>query len=41
MAKYRYTIANVVPACIICNRAKSEMTLEEFQVWAKRVVSHL
>lgn len=34
-----YTIDNVVPACIICNRAKTNMTLEEFRAWLRRAAS--
>jgi hypothetical protein len=34
-----YTITNVVPACIICNRAKTNMTLEEFEAWLQRAYS--
>lgn len=32
-----YSKENVVPACKICNFAKSNMTLEEFRDWAVRV----
>lgn len=32
-----YFIENVVPACKICNRAKSDMDKEEFYSWVKRV----
>ena len=32
-----YTKDNVVPACKACNFAKSDMTLDEFVVWAKRL----
>lgn len=28
-----YTINNVVPCCKICNRAKSDLALQEFQNW--------
>lgn len=31
-----YVIENVVPACKICNFAKSNMTIEEFRDWAIR-----
>lgn len=34
-----YTIDNVVPACIICNRAKTNMTIEEFRAWLRRAAS--
>ena len=36
-----YTIDNVVPCCFTCNRAKSVMTLKEFELWAKRLYEHL
>ncbi|HEY4894768.1 MAG TPA: hypothetical protein VII01_01645 [Solirubrobacteraceae bacterium] len=32
-----YTIDNVVPACIVCNRAKTNMSAEDFLAWACRV----
>lgn len=32
-----YTLDNVTPACIICNRAKSDMTIVEFTAWVKRL----
>jgi len=32
-----YTMANIVPCCIHCNRAKNSMTLQEFKDWVKRV----
>lgn len=32
-----YTKSNVVPCCIKCNKAKLEMTTQEFQDWIKRV----
>lgn len=32
-----YTKSNVVPCCHPCNRAKSDMTLNEFQAWVLRV----
>jgi len=32
-----YTIDNVVPCCKICNYAKHNLTLKEFQEWAKRL----
>lgn len=34
-----YTIDNIVPACIICNRAKADMTIEGFYAWINRVFS--
>ena len=32
-----YTIDNVVPCCIHCNRAKNDFTLQEFKDWIKKV----
>lgn len=32
-----YTIENAVPCCRICNYAKSNMTLKEFQEWAIKI----
>lgn len=32
-----YTKSNVVPCCKVCNYAKSNMTIEEFRKWAKRL----
>tara|TARA_S200002703_G_scaffold159045_1_gene171246 strand:+ start:3060 stop:3620 length:561 start_codon:yes stop_codon:yes gene_type:complete len=32
-----YTIENIVPACKICNYAKSNMSIDEFASWAKRL----
>lgn len=34
-----YEIENVVPACKVCNFAKSNMTKQEFHAWAKRLAS--
>ncbi len=34
-----YTIANVVSCCPTCNVAKSDMTLQEFKAWVRRVYS--
>ena len=39
--KLGYTLTNIVPACIVCNRAKSDQTLEEFRSWVERVFSRL
>lgn len=36
-----YTIDNVVSCCKICNRAKSELTLQEFQNWIKRTYNKI
>lgn len=40
-----YTIGNVVPACVVCNRAKTDMTLEAFYewieaIWQRRFTTH-
>jgi hypothetical protein len=35
-----YHAANVVTACFICNRAKSNMTFQEFTEWIKRIIAH-
>jgi hypothetical protein len=32
-----YLLENCVPCCRVCNRAKSDMTLEEFKAWVARV----
>ena len=32
-----YSLDNVVPACIVCNRAKSDMPINEFIMWIKRL----
>jgi hypothetical protein len=31
---------NVVPCCFRCNRAKDDMTAEEFKVWLQRLTNH-
>ena len=36
-----YTEDNVVPCCKICNMAKNNLTLKEFQDWIKRVYSKI
>jgi 5-methylcytosine-specific restriction endonuclease McrA len=33
-----YTIANVVPCCTTCNRAKNNSTYADFQTWLDRIV---
>lgn len=35
-----YTIDNVVPCCIICNRAKNNLDYETFQNWIRSVAEH-
>lgn len=32
-----YRLTNVVPCCIVCNRAKSNLPVVEFEKWIKRV----
>lgn len=32
-----YTLDNVVPCCVVCNNAKSTLTLSEWEAWIKRV----
>ena len=34
-----YTIENTVPCCKICNYAKSNLTLKQFQEWAIKLGS--
>lgn len=36
-SKIGYTKNNCVPACKVCNFAKSNMLIEEFAAWAKRI----
>jgi hypothetical protein len=36
-----YVIGNVAPACIVCNRAKSNMSVEAFKAWLLRAASHI
>lgn len=36
-----YATDNVVPACIVCNRAKADMSREEFHAWVGRVYSRI
>lgn len=35
-----YTIENVVPCCLICNRAKNTMSVQEFREWIEKVYHH-
>jgi len=35
-----YTIDNVVPCCLTCNRAKNQKGYEEFRSWARRLYQH-
>lgn len=32
-----YTCDNVTPCCAVCNRAKTDLPLDEFIAWARRV----
>lgn len=34
-----YTTNNVVSCCLTCNRAKNNLSLEEFQKWIKRLIT--
>lgn len=36
-----YTLANSVPCCRHCNRAKMEMNLDEFKKWITKIYKHL
>lgn len=36
-----YTIDNTVPCCKVCNRAKMEMSYEDFREWVQRIYKHL
>jgi len=36
-----YCVGNVVPCCFVCNRAKSNLTLNEFQHWVYRLTSNM
>ncbi len=35
-----YSTENCVTSCGVCNKAKSTMTIAEFEVWLRRVVRH-
>jgi hypothetical protein len=35
-----YTISNTVPCCLICNRAKNNLTIERWLAWRRRFVAH-
>jgi len=35
-----YTLDNVVPACITCNRAKNNLSIQEWNNWIKRLIQH-
>jgi len=36
-SKKGYTLNNVVPCCRVCNRAKSDLNLQEFKDWIEKV----
>lgn len=40
-SKKGYERGNVFACCIRCNRAKSDMTLQEFEKWVEQVHQHL
>ena len=40
-SKLGYTIDNVVPCCVFCNRAKSDLTLEDFKEKLERTYKWL
>ena len=35
-----YTVENTVPCCKMCNFAKNNATLEEFELWITQLVNH-
>lgn len=35
-----YTVENIVSCCSICNKAKSNLTMEEFLAWIERIKIH-
>jgi hypothetical protein len=39
--KLGYSITNCVPACSMCNRAKRDMTKQEYYEWVKRLCSRI
>ena len=36
-----YTIDNVVPCCKMCNQAKNDYTLQEFQDWVEKIYNKM
>jgi 5-methylcytosine-specific restriction endonuclease McrA len=36
-----YELTNVVPCCVVCNRAKNVMPMDEFYAWTQRVAAHI
>lgn len=36
-----YSVENVVPCCIDCNRAKNKTTLDDFCAWVARLTAHI
>jgi 5-methylcytosine-specific restriction endonuclease McrA len=35
-----YSIDNCVTCCFICNRAKSDMTTQEFESWINKIIEY-
>jgi hypothetical protein len=35
-----HSVYNVVPCCFVCNRAKNNMSYENFKDWIRRLVAH-
>lgn len=40
-SKKGYTLMNVVPCCKICNRAKSDMDVQDFISWVQKAAKHI
>jgi 5-methylcytosine-specific restriction endonuclease McrA len=36
-----YTASNTVASCFVCNRAKGNMSLEDFRQWINRIARHI
>ena len=36
-----YLVGNCVPCCVICNKAKASLTLEEFKNWVDKIYNKL
>lgn len=36
-----YSLSNVVPCCGVCNLAKSNLTLDQWEAWVRRVYTHM
>ena len=39
-SKLNHTINNIVPCCFICNRAKGNMSVDEFKLWINKIYNH-